>query len=63
MTKSLEGSPTKAKEAPSPHEVRLAPLDINPVFRCLQQFMDGISLLYATILKSLVTIGIVIVEN
>ena len=24
---SLEGRPTKAKEAPSPHEVRLTPLD------------------------------------
>ena len=35
MTTSLEGSPTKAKEAPSPHEVRLAPLDTNPVFQCL----------------------------
>ena len=23
----------KAKEAPSPHEVRLAPLDTNPVFQ------------------------------
>ena len=29
---SLEGWPTKAKEAPSPHEVRLALLDTNPVF-------------------------------
>ena len=29
---SLEGWPTKAKEAPSPHEVRLTPLDTNPVF-------------------------------
>ena len=35
MTPSLEGSPTKAKEAPSPHEVRLAPLDTNPIFQCL----------------------------
>ena len=34
MTPSLEGSPTKAKEAPSLHEVRLAPLDTNPVFQC-----------------------------
>ena len=25
LTLSLEGQPTKAKEAPSPHEVRLAP--------------------------------------
>ena len=32
MTPSLEGWPTKAKEAPSPHEVRLTLLDINPVF-------------------------------
>ena len=30
MTPSLEGWATKAKEAPSPHEVRLAPLDTNP---------------------------------
>ena len=35
VTPSLEGWPTKAKEAPSPHEVRLASLDTNPVFQCL----------------------------
>ena len=35
MTPSLEGWPTKAKEAPSPHEVRLAPLDTNSVFHSL----------------------------
>ena len=35
MTPSLEGWPTKAKEASSPHEVRLAPLDANPEFLCL----------------------------
>ena len=35
MTKSLEGSPTKAKEVPSPHDIRLGPLDTNPVFHCL----------------------------
>ena len=29
VTPSLEGSPTKAKEVPSPHEVRVA-----PVFQC-----------------------------
>ena len=34
MIPSLEGWPTKAKEAPSSHEVRLAPLDSNPVFLC-----------------------------
>ena len=32
MTLSLERSPTKAKEAPSPNEVRLATLDTNPDF-------------------------------
>ena len=35
MTPSLEGSPTRVKEAPSPREVRLALLDTNPVFQCL----------------------------
>ena len=35
MTPSLEGWPTKAKEAPSSHEVKLAPLDTNPVFQSL----------------------------
>ena len=34
MIPSLEGWPTKAEETPSPHEVRLTPLDINPVFQC-----------------------------
>ena len=29
LTPSLEGLPTKAEEAPSPHDVRLAPLDTN----------------------------------
>ena len=32
MTPSLEGWPTRAKEAPSPHEVRLATLDTDPLF-------------------------------
>ena len=31
MIPSLEGWPTKAKEAPSSHEVRMTPLDTNPV--------------------------------
>ena len=35
MTPSLEGWPIKAKEAHSPLEVRLAPLDTNPVFKSL----------------------------
>ena len=32
---SLEGRPAKAKEAPSSHQVRLAPLDTNLVFQSL----------------------------
>ena len=39
MTPSLESSPTKAKEAPSPLELRLAPLDTNLVFQCLREDM------------------------
>ena len=39
MTPSLEGWPTKAKEAPSPHKVRLNPLDTNPVFQSLGEKM------------------------
>ena len=35
MIPSLEGWPTKAKDVPSPHEVRMAPLDTNPVFQGL----------------------------
>ena len=38
MIPSLEGWPTKPKEAPSPHEVRMSPLDINPVFQSLGVF-------------------------
>ena len=34
---SLEGWPTKAKEATSPHEVRLTPLDTNRLFQCLEK--------------------------
>ena len=40
MTSSLEGFPTKAKEAPSPNEVRLALLDTNTVFQCLGEFFN-----------------------
>ena len=43
MIPLLEGWPTKAKEAPSPHEVRLAPLDTNPVFQNLGYFIEHIS--------------------
>ena len=34
VTPSLEGPPTKAKEAPSPREVKLTLLDTNPIFQC-----------------------------
>ena len=44
MIPSLEGWSTKAKEAPSPHEVRLSPLDTNPVFQCLGEMSIDISL-------------------
>ena len=40
MTPSLEGWPTKAIEAPFPHEVRLAPLDINPVKSYLENYEE-----------------------
>ena len=40
MITSLKGSPTKAKEAPSPHEVRVSPLDTNPVFACDDKASD-----------------------
>ena len=53
MTPSLERWPTKAKEAPSPNEVRLAPLDTNPVFESLgnkdidlQKEKDHLMILY-----------------
>ena len=36
MIPLLEGWPTKAKEAGSPHEVRLTPLDTNPAFQCFK---------------------------
>ena len=41
MTPSLEGWPTKAKAARSPHEVRLAPLDTNPVSQSLGEYMQN----------------------
>ena len=41
MTSSLEVLPTKAEETPSSYEVRLAPLDTNPVFQWLGE-MHGL---------------------
>ena len=40
MIPSLEVWPTKAKEAPSRLEVRLAPQDTNPVFQCLWELFN-----------------------
>ena len=37
MILSLDGWQTKAKKTPSPHEIRLTPLDTNPVFQCLEE--------------------------
>ena len=37
MILSLEGWSTKAKEAPAPREVRMSPLDTNPVFQSLRE--------------------------
>ena len=61
MTPSLEGWPTKAKEAPSPHEARLTPLDTNQVLQYLEEIlmhlvdiaycnMQSISLYHKTLL-------------
>ena len=48
MTPTLQGSTTKAKEAPSPHEVRMAVLETNPVFQCLGENLVLISVLLLT---------------
>ena len=40
MTPSLEGWQTKAKETPSLHEVRLAPLDTNPGKSYLENYEE-----------------------
>ena len=43
MIQPLEEWLTKAKEAPSPHEVRLNLLDTNPVFQCLGEKFRNIA--------------------
>ena len=52
MIPSLEGWPTKAKEAPSPHEVRLNQLDTNPVFQCLGEGFGFTFLKMAQMIKN-----------
>ena len=44
---SLEGWPAKAKEAPSPHEVRLALADTNPVFQSLRIIMGHFKVMWS----------------
>ena len=46
MIPSLEGLPFKAKEAPSPHEVRVALLDMNPVFNSLGAILKSVRNLF-----------------
>ena len=41
---SREVWPTKSKEATSPHEVRLTPLDTNPAFQCLGEMRKNLGL-------------------
>ena len=42
MIPSLEGWPTKVKEAPSPRKVRMSPLDTNPVFKVSGEYVAKI---------------------
>ena len=57
MTLSLEVRANKTKEAPSPHEVKLALLDTNPVFR-FSQFSHGVSYIVCTYLLVNFVIGV-----
>ena len=41
---SLEGWPTKAKETPSSHEVRLTLVDTNPVFQSLRSLKSNLNM-------------------
>ena len=51
MIPSLEGWSTKAKEAPSSHEVRLTPLDTNPVFQCMNKVRKAKATYYQHLLN------------
>ena len=46
VTPTLEGWPTKAKEARSSHEVRLALLNTNPVFQSLRDDPENLVLIF-----------------
>ena len=59
MARSLEGWPTKAKEAPSPHEVRLALLDTSPVLQCLGENITPKSLTFFSIIIIIIIIVVI----
>ena len=59
MRPSLEGLPTKAKEGPPLHEMRLSPLDINPVFPGLREIIILINVIITFII--IITIIIIII--
>ena len=61
MTLSLEGWPTKANEAPSPHEVSLTLLDTNSVFRCLGNNENDLMIIIIIELIIMITMKILIV--
>ena len=60
-TPSLEGLLTKAKEDSSPHEMRLSPLDINPIFPALGETIIIIFIIIIIIIIIIVIIVIIIV--
>ena len=58
MTPSLEGLPTKAKEPPSLHELRLDLLDTNSVFQCLgDKFEFNVSMSFTNLSLNSVSKG------
>ena len=59
MTPSLEGLPTKTKEAPYPHKVRLTLLGTNPVFQCLEDAIIYLLLLITIIIAIILKIIII----
>ena len=61
MRPSLEGLPTKAKEGPPLHEMRLSPLDINPVFPGLREIIILINVIITFIIIITIIIIIIIV--
>ena len=51
---SVEGWPSKAKEATSTHEVKLTPLETNPLFQCLgEKYVQKNLSMYLNIYKKI----------